>query len=148
MSVSESESIFDLATLVVTNSKSSVSVPLCARLALLVSLDCSASVFILILILEQQKVFVECSDLTYWNKVDAQLLLICTMADGDAWKVTKYVCHHCFINYMVLILCNRAFECILQKNWDTYSDKTLYTLNKDNNEFQTSVNNTMTAESH
>jgi hypothetical protein len=36
-SIVDSESIFDLTTAVVANSKSSVSVPLCARLALLVS---------------------------------------------------------------------------------------------------------------
>jgi len=31
------------------------------------------------------------TDATFWNKVDGQLTLIRTMADGDAWKITKYV---------------------------------------------------------
>jgi hypothetical protein len=42
----DSDSIFDLATTVIANSKSSVTVPLCARLALLVS--CLSLIFIIL----------------------------------------------------------------------------------------------------
>lgn len=65
------DSIFDLATAIVANSKSSVTVPLCARLALL------------------RKVYVESADSKFWDKVDARLLLIRNTADGDAHKITK-----------------------------------------------------------
>jgi len=36
-------------------------------------------------------VYVEFPGGTFWDKVDAHLLLIRTMADEENWKITKYV---------------------------------------------------------
>ncbi|KAF8812713.1 hypothetical protein BYT27DRAFT_7086263, partial [Phlegmacium glaucopus] len=80
--VNESDSIFDLATTIVTNSKSSVT----------------------------RKVYVEFPGGNFWDKVDARLLLIRTMAGGENWKITK------------------AFECILQADRTSYGDNASYTL--------------------
>ncbi|KAF8800216.1 hypothetical protein BYT27DRAFT_7117857, partial [Phlegmacium glaucopus] len=90
--VNESDSIFDLATTIVTNSKSLVTVPLCARIALL------------------RKVYVEFPGGNFWDKVNARLLLIRTMAGGENWKITK------------------AFESILQADHTSYGDNASYTL--------------------
>ncbi|EDR02850.1 uncharacterized protein LACBIDRAFT_332038 [Laccaria bicolor S238N-H82] len=70
-SVVASETIFELTTAVITNTHSSVTVPLCARLALLC------------------KLYTEVSDATYWDKVDARLKLIRTMAGDDTMKITR-----------------------------------------------------------
>ncbi|KAG5635895.1 hypothetical protein H0H81_009736 [Sphagnurus paluster] len=62
MSPSKSQSIFDLASNIVANSKCSVNVPLCTRIALL------------------RKVYVESPGTQYWDKVDTRLLLVRTTA--------------------------------------------------------------------
>ena len=77
----------------------------------------------------------------YWDKVDAQLLLICTMADGKAWKITKYVMLLMHFLATVLILSARAFKHILQTDWTTYSNDVTYTLESGSNDFQDTVDN-------
>jgi hypothetical protein len=59
------------------------------------------------------------------------------MADGDAWKITKYVM---LLNPLLVTLkCTRAFEHILQSDRNTYGDSASYTLPDNNNVFQNSV---------
>lgn len=88
---SESDSIFDLATTIVANTRSTVTVPLCARIALLVSLSFVVFIYTHAKSSLQRKVHVESCDGSYWDKVDARLLFIRNTADGVMWKITKYV---------------------------------------------------------
>lgn len=123
----EAASIFDLATTIVTHSQCSVTVPLCARIALLVTIHHLSFELHLIFILLQQKIYVESPDATFWDKVDACLLLIRTMAGGEAWKITKYVVKTPTCP-TILIPCPRAFERILQTDCSTYGNNASYTL--------------------
>ena len=88
---SKSDSIFNLMTTIVANTRSTVTVPLCTRITLLVSLSFVLFIYTHAKSSLLQKVHVKSCDGSYWDKIDACLLFIRNTADGVMWKITKYV---------------------------------------------------------
>jgi len=140
---SKSDSIFDLASTLVANTQSTVTVPLCARITLLVSVLFVMFTYAHAKISLQWKVLVESSDVGYWDKVDTHLQFICSTADGVTSKITRYP-DLIEPSAVALMLHTRAFEYILQTDRDTYGDNT-YTLSNTPDVYQSSVDNVVGA---
>jgi hypothetical protein len=83
--------LYDVATKLVKDTKCSVTVPLCGKLALLVRDFELLRSFRLWHIGKQRKLYLEESSSKYWDRVDHYLEVIRQRADGDAVKIATYV---------------------------------------------------------